>query len=223
MTIFLKVSHEVLLFILVFFLSFQYPSQILGKDCTSLNKVPICHKGGGVHEDHKGVSICVDFGALWGHIAQHPHDQIGECAVNIEENLKVWACNAGLRHQDHSDSLCFDMNQGGVQVPNCNTSGDSLPQSLFSFYFFSYEIGNYNQGNLIGIFSSADKTAGQVSFEQASNSQGKHILNPDKGVTFKLGSERFGSQYFIDLCWEILDITLKDEPLKVDVNFITSS
>lgn len=115
MTIFLKVSHEVLLFILVFFLSFQYPSQILGKDCTSLNKVPICHKGGGVHEDHKGVSICVDFGALWGHIAQHPHDQIGECAVNIEENLKVWACNAGLRHQDHSDSLCFDMNQGGYK------------------------------------------------------------------------------------------------------------
>ena len=192
-------------------------------ECTNLNKVPICHKGAGVGADHKGVEICVDFGALWGHIAQHPHDQIGECGVDLEENLKVWACNAGLRHKDHNDGLCFDLNNGGALVANCAQrenclcSGDSLPQSLYSFDNFSFDIAGYSQGQATSSFSEDIMTAGQISFNQASSAQGQSILDSNKGVTFNLGSERFGAEYFVDLCWEVLDAGLVDEPMKVDV------
>lgn len=210
--------------LLISVIAIVFSSQVLGGDCTNLNKIPICHKGAGVDEDKKGVEICVDFGALWGHIAQHPHDKIGECGVNVEENLKVWACNAGLRHKDHNDGLCFDLNLGGAQVANCDQSdncicsGDSLPQRLNAFDYLSYEIANYSQGNATSSFTESDLTAGVTSFAQASSDQGQHILKDDRGVTFKLGSERFGSEYFVDLCWEVLDTSLADEPLKVDVD-----
>ena len=111
--------------------------------CGSLNKIKICHTGAGADPVKNGVEICTDFGALWGHLVQHPSDKIGDCGVNLEENLKVWACNAGIKHLDHQDTDCFDMNQGGVKVEscqgltNCLCSGTSLPQSLFQFDYLN--------------------------------------------------------------------------------------
>lgn len=196
--------------------------------CDNINKVPICHKGAGNSHD-KYVNICVDFGALWGHIAQHPDDYVGECTVDIEANLKVWACNAGLRHKDHLDKKCFDMNNGGVEVTscqglsNCLCSGEALPQVLNEFDFFSFNIANYSLGAQTSSYISTDKRAGRESFTQASSAQGTQILAKETGVTFSLGSERFGSEYFVDLCWEVLDENLREIPLKMEAEILLKS
>lgn len=214
---------------IVFFTALFAHFSHANNDCTNINKIPICHKGAGVDQDHKGVSICVDFGSLWGHIAQHPHDQIGECGVDVEENIKVWACNAGLRHKDHNDQFCFDLNNGGVIVANCSgltsclCSGDALPQRLNSFDYFSFDMANYYQGNVTSNFTDGNVTAGVTSYAQASRQQGTQILSSQRGVSFNLGSERFGSEYFVDLCYEVLDQRLKEEPVRVNVDLSLSA
>jgi len=194
------------------------------KDCTSLNRVPLCHKGINSNSG-KHVQICVDFGSLWAHIPHHPDDYISEnCGedFNLEEDIEVYACNAGLRHKDHNDGLCFDMNQGGAIVPNCSLSsncicsGENLPQVLNSFDYMSYEIGQMSTSQVS--YSSEQKTAGRQSYNQATTSQGYSVLNPEKGVSFFLGSERFGSEYFVDLCWNILNPALENFRLKATVS-----
>jgi hypothetical protein len=195
----------------------------IAASCNSLNKVPICHSGVGASGDN-AVEVCPDFGALWGHIVQHPSDTIGECGVNLEENLKVWACNAGIKHADHLDGACFDMNQGGVKVEscqdlnNCVCSGDSLPQSLFEFDYMKFAIAPYYKGQIQGPFLEKNVTAGQFTFAQATREQGSDKLDEDTGASFFLGSERFGAQYFADICGEFLDKRLEKTPMKISLN-----
>jgi hypothetical protein len=196
-------------------------SASLSANCDSLNKIQICHTGAGADPAKNSVEICPDFGALWGHLVQHPADKIGPCQVDLEENLKIWACNAGIVHKDHTDTSCFDMNQGGVQVTscqglnNCLCSGDSLPQSLFQFDFMSFNSAPYLRGQTLAPFSSNEVTSGRYTYEQASQSQGTDRLEEEQGVSFFLGSERFGTQYFADICWEYLDDSLKNAKMKI--------
>lgn len=208
----------------VIVIAYLFSINLIAGICDNINQVPICHRGAGAHPHDKSVSICIDFGGLWGHIAQHPEDYVGECTVDIEENLHVWACNAGLRHPDHNDQKCFDMNNGGISVPNCDglnnclCSGEDLPQVLNSFDYFNFQKAPYFQGNQLQAYSSSTLKAGRSSFIQASSDQGSDILNPDTGVTFSLGSERFGSNYFVDLCYEVLDERLVSEPMDLKVS-----
>ncbi len=194
------------------------------KDCKSRNRVPICHVGAGAHPHNKTTFVCSDFGSLRGHFVEHPKDTVGECGVDLEANLKVWACNAGLRHRDHTDGLCFDLNNGGNQVPNCSglsnclCSGDALPQILNNFDYFTFEKANYYQGQILSPYMSGSLEAGRIGFEQASSTQGSEILNNETGVSFYLGSERFGSDYFVDLCWELLNERLYNEPMNIQVD-----
>ncbi len=117
----------------------------------------------------------------------------------------------------------------GAEVPscqglsNCLCSGDALPQILNDFDYFSYDIANYSQGEIRSSYSSITKASGRVSYIQASSDQGAHILNKEKGVTFSLGSERFGSEYFVDLCWEVLDESLLSIPLKMEAEIMLTS
>ena|GEM_PF-2046625 len=193
-------------------------------ECTNINKVPICHVGAGAHPQDKSVNICIDFGGLWGHIVQHPGDYVGECGVDVEDNLKVWACNAGLKHPEHSDRKCFDLNLGGVEVTscsgltNCLCSGDALPQILNQFDYFEFAIAQEFNGAPTGPYTLQQKTAGLSTYSQATQKQGTEILNKELGATFSLGSERFGSHYFLDICWKYLDESLYDVPMKVEVN-----
>ncbi|MCR9205930.1 MAG: hypothetical protein NXH75_15210 [Halobacteriovoraceae bacterium] len=208
---------------LALFLTFINTPLLANNGCTNLNKVPICHSGGGASTNR--VNICVDFGALWGHIAQHPDDTVGECTIDLEEGLKVWACNAGLRHEDHNDTLCFDQNTGDEVsncdgIENCLCSGNELSQVLNIFDTFSFAKAGYSQGNILSNFLSERKEAGRNSFSQASQSQGQEILNDELGVTFELGSERFGSDYFLDLCYEILNPALALLPMRVTVDMV---
>ncbi len=198
-------------------------STYAANECDSRNRVPICHVGAGAHPHDKTTYICPDFGSLRGHFVEHPEDKIGECGVDLDVNLKVWACNAGLRHKDHNDKVCFDLNNGGAMVPNCSgtdhcmCSGVALPQILNMFDYFTYDKANYFQGEVLTPYSSYKYEAGRSGFKQASIAQGTEILNNDTGVSFYLGSERFGSDYFVDLCWELLSERLYDEPMKIDV------
>lgn len=213
---------QITLFILTFIFSLQVT--FANNGCTNINQVPICHSGAGEASNNR-VNICIDFGGLWGHIAQHPEDTVGECSVDLDANLKVWACNAGLRHKDHQDSLCFDADTG-VQVPscdgvsNCLCSGNELNQVLNIFDTLSFGKAPYSQGQQLSSYIYERKEAGRNSFSQASESQGQDILDAERGVTFELGSERFGSEYFVDLCYEILDPSLLSIPLSFSVEMV---
>lgn len=189
--------------------------------CDKLTHVPICHVGAGASTNY--VTVCSDFGSLWGHLVQHPGDYIGECVTSIDDKVNIYACNAGLVHGPHSQDMCFDYedNISGVLVQSCGDSsnckcvGGSENETQHLRDYFNYAIADYND-QLNAPFVSKALKAGKYSMNEASDHQGHHVIANDKHVSFNLGSSRIGSEYFVDICWRILDENLRDLRFKVN-------
>ena len=186
--------------------------------CQDKFHIPICHSGAG--HSHNDVDICPDFGSLWGHLVQHPDDYIGPCIEDVEANVKLYACNAGLKHKPHTQALCFDRDRDGIVVPNCDNSrncicsnGDELQTQHLRDYF-EYGIADFTN-DFSAPFSLNRKKAGKTLFEVASDSQGNHVLSEDPRLTFQFGSTRIGTEYFVDFCWKILDSELAKKQFKI--------
>jgi hypothetical protein len=184
-------------------------------------RVPICHQG-----STNPVDICTDFGSLWGHLVQHSLDKVGKCSVDLEGKVDIFACNAGLRHRPHNNPLCFNRETLKVCQPatscngeeNCNcvcSSGEDLEKQHLGD-FFDFAKAAYGTSN--PFYTPFTIRSGKQSYAVASTQQGEEKLSDSPRLTFSLGSDRIGSDYFADFCWRVKDANLFNTPLKLNAN-----
>lgn len=132
----------------------------------------------------------------------------------------LYACNAGLKHTAHANRVCYERDNpenscnpgtctSGEQC-NCVCTGDTLNndgQGEYRLDYFNATFRDWADHGEIGSNSgSVYKEAGLTSFNKLfSNSDafGKEL----SGLTFNLGSERYGAVYFLDVCFRATQIS----------------
>jgi hypothetical protein len=166
--------------------------------CSKKTQTKICHAGSVQNPNFQ--EICVDFAALWGHFAHHPMDMYGECPKTLNE---PYACNAGIRHLAPTTKICHQLDNNlssldcsGSKHCICSEANDE--QYALDFMQFTFEHKDS---------SSLDSKAVQASRTYEYNlafdeeELGIYKINTET-LNFNLGSERVGSEYFIDICIE---------------------
>lgn len=166
--------------------------------CAKKTQTKICHAGSTQNPNH--VEICVDFAALWGHFAHHPMDTYGECPTSLNE---PYACNAGIKHLAPVTKICQQLDNN-LTATDCDGSSHCVcseaydEQYALDFMQFSYQAREN---------SSTDSKTVQASRTYEYNTAftdeelGKYEIHTDT-LDFNLGSERIGSEYFVDICIE---------------------
>ncbi|OUR99951.1 hypothetical protein A9Q84_02665 [Halobacteriovorax marinus] len=161
------------------------------------HKVEICHVPGG--DDSQSFVKCVDYDGAKTHLgitiantnpnshSHKHHDYLGRCSS--DEVDEVWMCNAGIKHEKHNSEheVCIGN--------NCTSTIDTN----HNFEFLNFDIADYFGEDSSGFSNVTVRASGSVDFNTASASLGDHVLS---NVEFQLASERIGSEYFVDICWE---------------------
>ncbi|WP_127717421.1 hypothetical protein [Halobacteriovorax sp. HLS] len=196
-----------------------------GKD---LGKITICHAGNDNNNPGRVnfVNICVDFASVHGHIKNHDHDSIGACgSSDLKEGL-AYACNAGIKHVEPAERTCYTRSTPRISCnPNacvsgqscdCVCSGTSGGASNVDFMTFNgRSFSDIAELDLLSQESFWDSTrqsktsslsmnSGSIDSEQfvvATHSPRNYVLK-DKSLSFNLGTELYGTEYFVDLCWQ---------------------
>lgn len=126
----------------------------------------------------------------------------------------IYPCNAGIRHDVHSDRVCYDRVtqqscnpandcNGAQQACNCVCTGSTTGDGEFRHDFMRVGFANWtDNGEYAGASSSKNLYATSGSFNQLFNANAKEEWS--KQITklqFDLGSERYGSEFFLDVCY----------------------
>ncbi|EQC43911.1 hypothetical protein [Bacteriovorax sp. Seq25_V] len=149
-------------------------------------------------------------------------------AVNLAFKFEVtssgnsmYACNAGLKHADPAGRVCYDRQT----LNSCNpvlckdgqacdcvcTGGFTLPNNgrddgEYRLDFFNASYANWtDNGEAPTNIQYVRKTAGKNSAQTAINAAdtfSTQLLSLD----FNLGSERYGAEYFVDVCFRATQI-----------------
>lgn len=132
----------------------------------------------------------------------------------------IYACNAGLKHKGYQDRVCYERDNpenscnpgtctSGEQC-NCVCTGDTLNndgQGEYRLDYFNATYRNWaDHGEIGGGAGSQYKEAGKNNFNQLFSNNtafGKEL----SGLTFNLGSERYGAVYFLDVCYRATQIS----------------
>jgi len=148
--------------------------------CDNRTLAPICHNGNHQNQGNARLNFvdqCPDFASLWGHFSNHDLDRYGTCASQVREG-EVYVCNAGLKHVGPM------------------AAGLDFFKFESTFIQDSVENVDYPFG-----FTSNVKVAGKNDFNEATDVI-KNFYIQDKTLSFNFGSENFGTEYFVDLCWK---------------------
>lgn len=136
-----------------------------------------------------------------------------EFAFDVNSSgVSIYPCDAGIKHEPHSQRVCYDRVAQESCDPNlctteeqCNcvcTGGATADDGEYRMDFMkaSYtdwsENGEYAPSNV----SSVAVSAGQTDFNRIftnKNEWDKQLTS----LTFNLGSERYGSEYYLDVCY----------------------
>jgi hypothetical protein len=129
---------------------------------------------------------------------------------------EIYACNAGLRHEDTKHQVCYFENTQTACTPQACTGNACDTRCVCTGiqggeYLMDYMSASYNRWNAAstsndgGFWSSTwtavNKQAGHSNYETLVNHTdafGTRIKN----LSFKLGSELYGAEYFVDVCFK---------------------
>lgn len=125
----------------------------------------------------------------------------------------MYACNAGIRHDAHEDRICYDRGTGQSCNPadtclsdeecNCvctgSTSGDG--EHRLDFVTVSSSLWTDN-GDIAGPSTNKNVHATNgnynIAFDESNGDEWKRQIT---GMSVNLGSERYGAQFFLDVCY----------------------
>ena len=155
-------------------------------------------------------------------------------AVNLEFKFDVfssgndiYACNAGLKHKLHNDRVCFNREtlrscnpanscpQVNAETCDCVCTG-GMDGSRAGEYRLDYMTAKYaawsERTSGVGPQTRINKPAGYRNFNQLFEA-GTDIRNYSEtyrkqltSLVFALGSERYGAEYFLDVCFRATQI-----------------
>jgi hypothetical protein len=134
-------------------------------------------------------------------------------AVNLQFNFDVnssgpsiYACDAGLRHEAHASTICYDRETQQACSPstsgedqNCICSGPSAEEHKMDNMVAGTADWSDNGGAPTNV-GTASVPAGDSSFARifAGNSEwNKQITS----LVFNFGSSRYGSEFYLDVCY----------------------
>ncbi|MDD0853356.1 hypothetical protein HBN50_09620 [Halobacteriovorax sp. GB3] len=164
-------------------------------------------------------------------------------AVNLAFKFEVtssgnsmYACNAGLKHKPYQDRVCYER---GDTTKSCNpaqckdgqacncvcTGGFTLGQSMsgdgeYRLDYFNAKVANWSDnGEAATNVQTMTKTALTNGYRFAVDSADAFSTQL-LGLEFFLGSERYGAEYFVDVCFRATQI---DYPTSYDVGYLNWS
>lgn len=119
----------------------------------------------------------------------------------------MYACNAGLKHTDPGNKVCYSEGTNEVCDPSsCTPQNQCNPKCLCSsgnggayrMDFMKAKYGAFNGASPLpnNLVKEAGATAYNTLFTDA-NTWGTRI----EELSFNLGSERYGAKYFVDICY----------------------
>lgn len=206
----------------------ENPGHICRDVNNDLNKITICHAGNDNNNPGRVnfVNICVDFASVHGHLKNHDHDSIGACGVTDLKEGIAWACNAGIKHEAPSQRACYKRSNPLERcIPTSCETGESCDcvcsgqsggannvdfmsyigkdfsdyEELYNVELDNYWVGSSHQTKSSNGYQVADLD--EDNFIVATHIEENFVMK-DQELSFNLGSELFGTEYFVDLCWK---------------------
>ena len=133
--------------------------------------------------------------------------------VNFSFNVNssgpsIYPCDAGIQHAAHSGSFCYDRNtQQSCDIQACEDGEDcscvctSSDADNASQDFFTAGVADWaDNGAPLPSSTSVTITASDLGFNRISSNKdewNKQLTT----LTFNLGSERYGTEYYLDVCY----------------------
>lgn len=123
---------------------------------------------------------------------------------------EIYACNAGLRHEPTAHKVCyFEDTQNACTAQECNGTTCNTrcicTNNNGGEYLMDYMKGSYNTWEQSKVDWSSTWTAS--SLQAGNNSFATLVPHADafatriKELSFNLGSELYGAEYFVDICY----------------------
>lgn len=125
----------------------------------------------------------------------------------------IYACNAGIKHKGYRDRVCYDRVTGNSCKPaedcrsevdcNCVCTGSTAPdgETRHDFLRVSYDHWKDN-GETAGYGGSKNLYAPETHYNTAFNENHKEEWHKQlTKMTVNLGSERYGAEFFLDVCY----------------------
>lgn len=124
----------------------------------------------------------------------------------------LYACNAGIKHNDPAGRICYDRSTTNRCNPtacvnsqqNCNcvcTGGFSNDDGEFRLDYFRAEASNWaDNGQSPTGRETVRVAAGKTSYAQYIENK-QRFKKQIHSLDFFLGSERYGTEYFVDVCF----------------------
>lgn len=135
----------------------------------------------------------------------------------------LYACNAGLKHARHSERVCYDRRDTSKscnpkvckagQACNCVCTGgfDITSESFsddgeFRLDFLAARVANWSDNgeaptNIRTVRKTAGKNANLANTYSTVVEENQMFNNQLLSLNFELGSERYGAEYFVDVCF----------------------
>ncbi len=125
----------------------------------------------------------------------------------------IYPCNAGIKHDTHPQRVCYDRvttqscnpanDCRGVVDCNCVCTGSTTGEGEHRLDYLTVSSAAWtDNGEFAGPSTSVNKYATQGSFNMAFNENQK--AEWDQQITkmsVNLGSERYGAEFFLDICY----------------------
>ena len=135
-----------------------------------------------------------------------------EFAFDVNSSsASIYPCDAGIKHSNHGDKVCYDrVTQNScspdvcVNQASCNCvctggiagNGQEKLDMIQAKYADWSENGSYSQSGVTSVAVHADSNNFNRIF-QWKNEWGKQLTS----LSFNLGSERYGTEFYLDVCY----------------------
>lgn len=190
---------------LTFFSIFFFEAKIFAAPLCTGKKILLCHKEGKSLKDAN--EICVDISAIDGHLKNHELDRVGSCSQFDPALITSYACNAGLKYNQNLSRTCIRYDEGGViagdcgNSANCSCSENPASEDSYRLNNMRYTSANYTEDfsalNFIEHLKVASLTE---AYNQVTTNLGSQVLMGNSALQFNLGADRYGAEYFVDMC-----------------------
>lgn len=139
---------------------------------------------------------------------------------SIFPGQEIYACNIGIRHRPHSDRVCFTRDDRSVSCDprqcssasaescNCVCTGSTISNVQDGESRLDFIAGSYSPRNQSSNIN-YNRVAGSNNFEQLFNNS-ESFNYEINSLSLRLGSERFGTEYYIDFCYRAPEEVLVD-------------
>ncbi len=160
-------------------------------------------------------SIGIAFGSLM--LATSLHAQTHYFSFKVHSSgAALYACNAGIRTQLNNCDTCYKIDARGNTTPTtrpqgcgptdltcgqevvCAHRGENTGENLVNY--FTATAGTINNGNVSN--TSLIKRVAGASYSMVSPENQSFVTKVGDDLEFKLTSELYSAQYFVDICFQ---------------------